>query len=190
MKAFGRIKKIIRRIIRATKQLVLLKLSEFSLFYADRQLETKGRNFFLRLLGVKIGHPVIIDAGIKMPNPDRVSIGDFVLIREECYIDPDVEIKNYCTLSRGVKIITNGHVPGTMEYVSKKVVLENFAWIGAYALVMPGVNIGEHAVVAAGAVVTKDVPAYTMVGGVPAKVIKTIDRPVVVHNQFGKFNTK
>ena len=48
-------------------------------------------------------------------------------------------------------------------------------WIGANATVLPGVTIGEGAIVAAGAVVTKDVPKNTMVGGVPARVIRTID---------------
>lgn len=48
-------------------------------------------------------------------------------------------------------------------------------WIGANATVLPGVTIGDHAVIAAGAVVTKDVPANTVVGGVPAKVIRMMD---------------
>ncbi|NRO35123.1 Maltose O-acetyltransferase [Lactobacillus helveticus] len=49
------------------------------------------------------------------------------------------------------------------------------AWIGAKATILPGVTVGENAVVAAGAVVTKDVPANTVVAGMPAKVIKKID---------------
>ncbi len=49
------------------------------------------------------------------------------------------------------------------------------AWIGAGATILPGVTIGENAVVAAGAVVSKDVPANSIVGGVPAKIIKTIE---------------
>lgn len=48
-------------------------------------------------------------------------------------------------------------------------------WIGAHVTILPGVNIGEHAVIAAGAVVAKDVPAGAVVGGVPAKIIKQID---------------
>ena len=48
-------------------------------------------------------------------------------------------------------------------------------WIGSNVTILPGVTVGDWAVIAAGAVVTKDVPAYTVVGGVPAKVIRTID---------------
>jgi acetyltransferase-like isoleucine patch superfamily enzyme len=47
-------------------------------------------------------------------------------------------------------------------------------WIGANAVILPGVTIGDHSVVAAGAVVTKDVPPHTLVAGVPAKIIKTL----------------
>jgi acetyltransferase-like isoleucine patch superfamily enzyme len=54
------------------------------------------------------------------------------------------------------------------------VVIGNDVWIGANVVVLPGVTIGSHCVVAAGAVVTKDVPDHTLVAGVPAKVIKTI----------------
>ena len=57
---------------------------------------------------------------------------------------------------------------------TKPIVIGNDVWIGANAVILPGVTIGNHSVVAAGAVVTKDVPANTMVGGVPAKFIKNI----------------
>ena len=57
---------------------------------------------------------------------------------------------------------------------TQPVVISDDVWIGANAVILPGVTIGRHAVVAAGAVVTKDVPDYCMVGGVPAKIIKNI----------------
>lgn len=56
--------------------------------------------------------------------------------------------------------------------VSKKTVIGNDVWIGFGAIIISGVNIGDGAIVAAGAVVTKDVPAYAIVGGVPARVLK------------------
>ena len=56
-----------------------------------------------------------------------------------------------------------------------KIVIENDAWIGAGAIILPGITIGEAAIVGAGAVVTKNVPPFTVVGGVPARPIKYID---------------
>ena len=57
---------------------------------------------------------------------------------------------------------------------TKAVTIADDVWIGANAVVLPGVTIGQHSVVAAGAVVTQDVPPYSVVGGVPAKVIKNL----------------
>ena len=58
---------------------------------------------------------------------------------------------------------------------AKNMIIGNHVWIGSNATVLSGVTIGEWAVVAAGAVVTKDVPPYTIVGGVPAKIIKKVE---------------
>jgi acetyltransferase-like isoleucine patch superfamily enzyme len=60
--------------------------------------------------------------------------------------------------------------------ICKPIVIKRNAWIGAGATILPGVTDGENAVVAAGAVVSKDVPANTVVGGIPAKILKTIEQ--------------
>jgi acetyltransferase-like isoleucine patch superfamily enzyme len=65
----------------------------------------------------------------------------------------------------------------TMEYIKSTVILENDCWIGASATILPGVTIGTCSIVGAGAVVIKDVPAFTIVGGVPARFIKSIPIP-------------
>ena len=73
-------------------------------------------------------------------------------------------IGNNVTINKGATILSPG-----------KVVIEENAWIGIGAIICPGVTIGRNAVVAAGAVVTKDVPDNVVVAGVPAKIIKKID---------------
>jgi acetyltransferase-like isoleucine patch superfamily enzyme len=83
-------------------------------------------------------------------------------------------------------IITAGHIPGSMKYVMKPVTLRKFVWIGARSMILPGVEIGEFSVVAAGSVVTKSVPPFTVVGGVPAKKIKTIEKPTIIESTFGQ----
>ncbi len=99
-----------------------------------------------------------------------------------------LKIGNYCSIGPGVKFILSADhyldhastyafkvkiLGEELEGISKgDIIVEDDVWIGANALVMSGVHIGQGAVVAAGAVVTKDVPSYAIVGGVPAKVIK------------------
>lgn len=62
-----------------------------------------------------------------------------------------------------------------LEYISSTIKFENDCWIGTGAIILPGVTIGESSIVGAGAVVTKDVPAKTIVAGVPAKIVKSLD---------------
>ena len=76
-----------------------------------------------------------------------------------------------------VNLVTENHPLDPADrksLVCQSIVVKYNAWIGAAATILPGVTIGENAVVAAGAVVTSDVPPNTVVGGVPAKVIKTL----------------
>jgi acetyltransferase-like isoleucine patch superfamily enzyme len=179
----SRIKTKVKNVAKPTIIRTILLLSEFSLYFQSRFRETKVRNGLLRLLGNKIGSPVIIDRNLTYDI--QLVVGDYVLIRDNCSIGSNVTIEDYCTLSTEVMLITAGHDPVDMSYKAGPIVLKKFAWIGARAIVLPGVTIGEHAVVAAGAVVTKDVPPMCLVAGVPAKVIKKINRSRIVHSTFG-----
>ena len=81
-----------------------------------------------------------------------------------------ITIGDECAIADGVRIMDNSW--HAIEDVGKDVMIGNKVWLATNALIMPGVTIGDGAIVAAGAVVTKDVPARCMVAGVPAKVIK------------------
>ena len=108
---------------------------------------------------IKIGKRVFINAGCQFQDQGGIEIGDDVLIGPQTIIatlnhDPNPE-------KRG------GMIPKPVRICDK-------VWLGARVTICPGITIGEGAIVGAGAVVTKDVPPRTVVGGVPAKVIKEL----------------
>ena len=73
-------------------------------------------------------------------------------------------------------VISNNHDPYDSPFLTcKPVLIQKGAWIGAGAYIMPGVSVGKYAIVAAAAVVTKDVPDYAVVAGTPARVIRMLD---------------
>ena len=110
-----------------------------------------------------------------------VFIGDYTRIGIHCTVIGPVTIGSHVNLAQGITVTALNHnFDDATKRIdeqgisTKPVVIDDDVWIGANAVILPGVTIGQHAVVAAGAVVTKDVPPNTVVGGVPAKVIKTI----------------
>ena len=110
-----------------------------------------------------------------------VTIGDHTRIGIHCTVIGPVSIGNNVNLAQGITVTALNH---NFEDVTRRideqgistkpVVIGDDVWIGANAVILPGVTIGRHVVVAAGAVVTKDVPDNCVVAGVPAKVIKAI----------------
>lgn len=92
----------------------------------------------------------------------------FAKIGEYCSIGPDVKIG----LDEHPLDRESTHPFFYNEIEQKKTIIKDHVWIGTNSVIIGGVTIGEHAVIAAGAVVTKDVAPYTIVGGVPAKIIK------------------
>jgi acetyltransferase-like isoleucine patch superfamily enzyme len=107
-----------------------------------------------------IGKRVFINSGCKFQDQGGITIGDDVLIGHNVVI---------ATLNHSFDPERRGDLEPCPVKIGNKV------WIGANATILPGVTVGEGAIVAAGAVVTKDVASLTVVGGVPAKVIKVID---------------
>jgi acetyltransferase-like isoleucine patch superfamily enzyme len=89
-----------------------------------------------------------------------------------------ITLEDEVLLGPRVNLVTENHPLDPTDrraLICKPIIIKRKAWIGAGATILPGVTIGENAVVAAGAVVSKDVPANTVVGGIPARVIKTIN---------------
>ena len=110
-----------------------------------------------------------------------VIIGDHTRIGIHCTVIGPVSIGNNVNLAQGITVTALNH---NFEDVTRRideqgistkpVTIGDDVWIGANAVILPGVTIGRHVVVAAGAVVTKDVPSFSLVAGVPAKVIKEL----------------
>lgn len=110
-----------------------------------------------------------------------VIIGDHTRVGLHNTIIGPVTIGHHVNLAQGITVTALNHVfSDTGKRIDEQgittdpVVIEDDIWIGANAVILPGVKIGNHSVVAAGAVVTKDVPPHTLVAGVPAKVIKQL----------------
>ena len=116
----------------------------------------------------------------------NISVGEGVFINACCHFQDHggVTIGDGCQIGHNVVFATLNHeLQPERRGVTRPapIVLGKKVWVGSNATILQGVTIGDNAVVAAGAVVTKDVPANTIVGGVPARVIKRIDESIKPH---------
>lgn len=144
------------------------------------------RTALYRLAGVRIGRRSLVLGAIEFAGPgriqDRFALGEDCQITAPLYADlcAPIQIGNRVFIGHHVTLITTNHEIGPPSqrcglWDSAPIVIEDGVWIAAQVTILPGVRIGRGAVIAAGAVVTKDVPPNTLVGGVPAKVIRQLD---------------
>jgi acetyltransferase-like isoleucine patch superfamily enzyme len=112
----------------------------------------------------------------------RIRLGARCFVNSHVFIDASapVWVGDHVSIGHHVVIVTTNHAIGPAYHragrlTSAPVTIESGAWVAAGALLLPGVTVGSGAVVAAGAVVASDVPAHTLVAGVPAKVIRHLD---------------
>ncbi|MET3127331.1 acetyltransferase-like isoleucine patch superfamily enzyme [Arcicella rosea] len=133
------------------------------------------RIIILNFMGAKIPKSVAVYAGNEYRNPCGLVIGEGTALGHRGILDARMGLeigKNVC-FGTEVMIWSLHHDYNDIGFkaVGGKVIIEDYVWLGSRCIVLPGVIIGKGAVVAAGAVVTKDVAEYTVVGGIPAKVI-------------------
>ena len=134
------------------------------------------RRLLLRTFGAKIGKGVRLQGGAEIWQPWRIRIGanSWIDGTANLYSVNDIRIGHDAVISEEAFICTASHDLASRIFAltSAPIEIGDYAWICARAVILPGVKIGEGAVVAAGSVVTKDVESWTVVGGVPAKFIK------------------
>lgn len=169
-------------------------------FKIERFLKIKKiRNFLYKRRLKSCGLNVTFCGGIKFHAPKGISIGNNVWIGEKARFSGDgggIDIGSNVSFGPEVVIWSSNHnfeapemLPYDKKLVPKKTIIQDNVWICSRAIIAPGVTIGEGAVIAMGAVVTKDVPPCAVVGGNPAKVLKF--RDVEKYNQLkseNKFN--
>ena len=124
----------------------------------------------------KVGNDVSVMRYVDFVGPNNIQLGDNVVINPYCYLDGrggKLIIGNNVDIARWTVIWTLEHDPNDDMHTTKggDTIIEDNCWIASRATIMPGVRLGMGTVVACGAVVTKDTPPMSIVGGVPAKII-------------------
>lgn len=133
------------------------------------------RRLYLKMIGVKLAKNVRIFEGFHIRKPSGIIIENGVSIGPRVLMDGrmGLHVKENAVIAYEAIIWTLNHDYNDPRFSTKggPVTIEKYAWICSRSIILPGVTIGEGAVIASGAIVTKDVPPYTIVGGIPAKVI-------------------
>ncbi len=152
------------------------------LFALPRFRITNGaKSLFLKAMGARVGRRVVYYPGVWIAPGRNLVVGDDVDFALGVLVTTGggVRIGHRTLIGYGAQILSGNHrIPGGRGRIFgaghefAPVLIGDDVWIGGRAMILPGVTIGEGAVVAAGSVVTRDVAPYTVVGGVPARVVK------------------
>ncbi|MEK7616850.1 MAG: DapH/DapD/GlmU-related protein [Patescibacteria group bacterium] len=153
-------------------------LADFFLFWLQLKCYIPShhvRRFLLRLCGAKIGKGSAVHMGISFFSLKNLAIGQDTIIGRNAFLDgrAPIHIGNHVDIASDIMVYNSEHDINSEEFntVLGLVEIGDYVFIGPRAIILPGVKIGKGAVVAAGAVVTKDVAEFSIVGGVPAEVL-------------------
>jgi len=138
------------------------------------------RGFCAKRLFAQCGKNVNVEHGAWFRNGNKISIGDNSGIGIDAWIPGTVAIGRNVMMGPQVMIISRNHRVDRVDVPMREqghapdepVTIDDDVWIGARSILLPGVHVGRGSIIGAGAVVTRDVPPYTVVAGVPAKVIR------------------
>lgn len=133
------------------------------------------RKIFYFLSGMKIGRGSVVHMWANFFEPNGIVIGEDTIVGDHAFLDGRARliIGNHVDIASSVMIYNSEHNLESDDFTARteSVEIGDYVFIGPRAIILPGVKVGKGAVIAAGAVVTKDVDDFTIVGGVPAKVI-------------------
>ncbi|MBP1641174.1 MAG: acyl transferase [Bacteroidetes bacterium] len=135
------------------------------------------KTHLLRLFGAKIGNGLVIKPSVHIKFPWKLVIGDNVWIGENVWIDnlDKVTIGSNVCISQGALLLTGNHDYSvqSFDYRNAPIVIEDGVWIGAKAVVCPGVTCKSHSILTVGSIATKDMDSFTIYQGNPAEKIRT-----------------
>ncbi|MGO1751705.1 MAG: acyltransferase [Psychroflexus sp.] len=182
---FQKFKKIIEVLVLMLSVLPKSFVFNFLKFFrnTNNNLGLLIRYVLVKVIAKSCGDNVSIQPGVYLFNIDKISLGNNISIHPMCYIDGagSIEIGNDVSIAHNTSILSANHnwedydLP--IKYnkqTSDRVVINDDVWIGCGVRIMAGISIGSRSVVAAGAVVSKNVNPNSLMGGVPAKKIKDI----------------
>ncbi len=133
------------------------------------------RRVVYSFFGIKMGKGSTIHMAARFFQPKNIEIGEGTIIGDHCFLDGRASLKigSHVAIASQVLIYNSEHDISSEDFapIEEPVEIKDYVFVGARAVILPGVKIGKGAVVAAGAVVTENVAPLTMVGGVPAKEI-------------------
>lgn len=173
---------MIEKILRRLKTIWLEFVTGFLWWFVGNIPSHHVRRFFYRLSGMKIAQGSTLHMGARIYDPRHIRIGQDSIIGEQAVLDGrrqlpnskgELLIGNHVDIASQVMIWTSQHDIHHPQFIAQEsaVVIEDYVFIGPRAIILPGVKIGQGAIVAAGAVVTKSVDKHQIVAGIPAKLI-------------------
>lgn len=146
--------------------------------------------FYRRIMGFEIGKSATIGLGCIFDVSRNLKIGAKSVINARCRLDSrgGIDIGPNVSISSDTIILTADHNPALfMASRDRPVKIESYVFIGTRSMILAGTTIGTQSVVAAGSVVTKDIPSHSIAGGVPAKVIKSVPNNGVLMKEFNAY---